>query len=182
MSNSRSAFWTHTFSSRTCTGSGAAHSSPTRSTHSCTSAPTRTATPGRTCSVSSWHPDHHLSTPLVTMMGEGTGHWSNPRRDTIDLLKMTDPPSLIAGPHAIYPLPLPATKPSPATKDSTTATTPWKPSTACSEDGPIKGPSIKWITTGSWIIRCPHGIPIWTVAPVWHSAETSAPSGHRTLS
>jgi hypothetical protein len=75
----------------------------------------------------------------------------------------------------------PTTEPSPATENSTTATTPWKSTTACPEDGPIKRPSIKWVTTRGCIIRCPHTIRIWTIASVWHSAETSASTGHWTL-
>lgn len=90
-------------------------------------------------------------------------------------------PSLIDGPHAIYSLLLPPTKPSPATKYPATASAPWETTAACAKDRPVKWPTIEWINPGRWITGCSHIIPIWTIAPIRYSAETSSSTRHRTL-
>jgi hypothetical protein len=74
MRSSRSAFWTHTLSPWTHTRSGPVHSSFAGSSRPSASSSSRTATPGRACSVSSWHNHHPLSKLLVGMNGEGVDH------------------------------------------------------------------------------------------------------------
>jgi|GEM_PF-6239486 len=71
---------------------------------------------------------------------------------------------------------LPTTEPSSATKTPATASTPWMPATAC-----VKDRTIEWVHTGRWVIGCLEAISVWSMAPVWHSTETSASTGHRTL-
>ena len=71
MRSSRAAFRTYTSPSRACTCSRTAHPSPARSTHSCTSACSRTAAPRWSCYISSWHTHHLLFKLLVGIMGKG---------------------------------------------------------------------------------------------------------------
>jgi hypothetical protein len=53
---------------------------------------------------------------------------------------------------------------------------------ACPENGPIEWPTIEWwVPTGRWIIGCLEAISITAIASVWHRAETSASTRHRTL-
>jgi hypothetical protein len=85
-------------------------------------------------------------------------------------------PSFVDGPHATTSTLPPATKASPATKNSATTSTPWETTSACPEDGPIE-----WVQTGKWIIGCLEAISITAIASVWHCAETSASTCHRTL-
>jgi hypothetical protein len=59
------------------------------------------------------------------------------------------------------------------------ASTPWETTAACSKDRSIKWPTIEWINPGRWTTGCSHTIPIWTIAPVGHSAEASTSTGHR---
>ena len=80
-----------------------------------------------------------------------------------------------------HDLPPPTTEPPATAKDPATATTPWKPATACPKDRTIKWLTIEWVHTGRWIIGCLEAIPVWSIASVWHSTETSAATGHRTL-
>jgi hypothetical protein len=111
-------------------------------------------------------------------MARGSTMSTNAREGSVHLW-IGRPPSFIDSPHAIYSLLLPPMKPSPATKDSTTASTPWKPPTASSEHGAGQGPFIKRMTTIGRITRCPHPKSIWTIAPVGHRAKASSSTGHR---
>ena len=141
MSNSRSAFRTHAFSTRTCTCSGATHSSSLRSSHTSASSPTRSAAPGRTCSVSSWQPDHHLSRLLVTIIGEGDrplikrqGRFCSPfkNRPIPRASSMAPMQFILYYYHRRNPRPPPKTLPRPPPHGSPPRPTP--------KTGPYKGP------------------------------------------
>jgi hypothetical protein len=73
---------------------------------------------------------------------------------------------------------LPTTEPSSAPKDPTTATTPWKPTTACAKEWP----TIEWIHTRRWIIGGLETISIRSVASIGLSTKPSASTGHWTHS
>ena len=86
------------------------------------------------------------------------------------------------GPHATTVVLLPpTTEPSPPTKHSATASTPWKPSAAGPKNWAPNRSFGKLISTKGWIITRSHAVPVSTVNPVWHSAETFTSAGHRTL-
>jgi hypothetical protein len=79
---------------------------------------------------------------------------------------------------------LPPTKPSPATKDSATASTPWKPSTTYTKDGTIEWStiSIRWSHPRRRRKRCLKAISVWTIAPIRHRTESSTSTSHRAHS
>jgi len=75
----------------------------------------------------------------------------------------------------------PTTKPSPATENSTTATAPRKPATACAKDRAIKWPTIEWISAIRCIVRGSYSIPGKPMGSEWHGTKASSSTGHWTL-